>query len=297
VAEAEGASRFGMRTRYRVLPRCFGEYRFGNEAFLSGEVEEVCVDSDTLPLKDYLDARTFDLTTALFYNDRIFEEALGTAVAAGASPFHWLEEIHSRRSAFPPGLAAIYAQFRQDTLSELWESEGDLVAFLCHADNMRRFVAGELGHNVLYTHRAAALTTCMRELNDIAFDTAETLVGRFRPQVAEKSKGYLRQLRLFALHRKERALEFNHRPEAWFDYDFHSIQREGRYHVLLDPKPRGRFLHRFAHDPHQVATIKEQLNFFGTDKVGLAKTLSRIPIQGLYRKVEVSPGCSSEDTR
>lgn len=285
----EGSTQFGMRSKFRVLPRCFGEYLFGEETFLSGEIEEVCVDSDTLPLEDYLEARAFNLTTSLFYNDRIFEEALGVAVAAGATPFDWLGSIHERRDTFPPKVAAIYAEFLQDSREELWDDKDALLNFLCTPDNMRSYIDGKLGRNVIYTHRTIALTTAMKELNDIAFEVSQSLLAKHRPDALESCRGLLDQLNQYSLLRKNNALAFETQVTATFDLDFWAIQTSGDYSQVIEGLPQGLFLHRFEHDPQAVRTISEQLDLYGNDRIGLAKSLSRIPIQGLFRMALVTP--------
>ena len=45
--------RFHINTRYRVVPRGFGIYRFAGRELRSAEIEEVCVENETLSLEDY----------------------------------------------------------------------------------------------------------------------------------------------------------------------------------------------------------------------------------------------------
>ena len=57
--------------RYRVLPRCFGEYTFRGTKFPVAEIEEICVANKTMPYEDYQACRKFDLTVEIFNNDSI----------------------------------------------------------------------------------------------------------------------------------------------------------------------------------------------------------------------------------
>ena len=64
-----------MKVAFRVLPRCFGIYRFGDEdPLVSAEIEEVCVATKDMPFEDYLECRLFHLTVEIFYNDSMTSE-------------------------------------------------------------------------------------------------------------------------------------------------------------------------------------------------------------------------------
>ena len=44
----ETRSKFGIQTKYRILPRCFGYYEILNKIVTSAEIEEICVATNTL---------------------------------------------------------------------------------------------------------------------------------------------------------------------------------------------------------------------------------------------------------
>ena len=52
----ESGEKFGLKTKYRVLPRQIGEYR-GENFF---EVEEVCIETNTMPYEAYNRKRVFN---------------------------------------------------------------------------------------------------------------------------------------------------------------------------------------------------------------------------------------------
>ena len=60
--EIESREMFKFGTRYRVLPKNFGIYD-DEKVF---DVEEVIVETDTLPFEDYLRARMNHLTFSVF---------------------------------------------------------------------------------------------------------------------------------------------------------------------------------------------------------------------------------------
>jgi hypothetical protein len=45
---AQTREQFGMKTMWRIMPRCFGRYPFQGEEFNSAEIEEICIAQDSL---------------------------------------------------------------------------------------------------------------------------------------------------------------------------------------------------------------------------------------------------------
>ena len=72
IARKENRERYGMITKFRLLPRQFGEYRSG-KCF---EIEEVCVGTNTMPFEDYVECRGISLLVTLFNGRHAFREAL-----------------------------------------------------------------------------------------------------------------------------------------------------------------------------------------------------------------------------
>ena len=63
-----------METRFRLQPKCFGNYRLYDESFSCAEIDELCVANNTMTYDDYLKGRFLDLTVEIFYNHGVFKE-------------------------------------------------------------------------------------------------------------------------------------------------------------------------------------------------------------------------------
>jgi len=283
----DNGSKYGLEYRYRVLPKCFGIYKFGDKEFMSGEVEEVCVSQRTLSFEDYLNCRIFTLTTALFYNDQIFLEILEILKDLGLSPFKWLIYINDRQDTFSVGLKQIYEEFKKETCDELWTSRDELEQFMLNADNMKRYISGNLGFNIMYHHRSKALVSHMSELNEVAFDSVKKLILDDNSNAFDDGNDFFEQLKEFSLLRKSQLFDFNNSIESRFDFNFQRMCKKGRLRFFGNTKTGKQFLHKFYCTSAQADLVKEQINLFGSDQVGLTKVLSRIPINKLFREAEV----------
>jgi len=278
--------KFGMVVKYRILPRCFGIYDFGDKKFASAEIEEVCVGGLNLSFKDYLECRIFTLTTALFYNDRIFEEILESLQVLRFSPFDWVRMIHDMRDSFSENLKKVYDGFKRDTVEELWDSGEELRNFVGSPEVIKRYISGELGKNVMYHYRAMAFINCMEDLNDIAFRCAKSLIAKSHLPDYQMDEDYFEQLRLFSFARKSGFFNLEQSFEHEFTYNFKKILDEGLWNQYKQ-KDNRKYRYRFYHSQEQKRFFREQMNVFGSDIVGLAKVMSRINIKNMYRRIEV----------
>jgi radical SAM superfamily enzyme YgiQ (UPF0313 family) len=168
IASPVSRSRFSMKTKFRVIPRSFGIYKiFGSET-PSAEVEEVCVETDTMSFEDYIAARQFDLTVSVFHNDgamTILEQAL---LAERAMLGEWIERIDSY--LWKGRLGYLRRAFVGETAAQLYASPAEAeAAFTLGAE---RYLRGKAGNNLLYTYRARCLREALDELSKTAMRAA-----------------------------------------------------------------------------------------------------------------------------
>jgi radical SAM superfamily enzyme YgiQ (UPF0313 family) len=294
---ADDATRaeYGMQTRFRVLPRCFGSYPFGGTTINSVEVEEVCVATRDLSFADYVECRLFHLTIELFYNDRVFQEVVEFLRLHDISAFAWLEALHAARDRFPDDLRALYRSFADETQSELWASRGELETFAKRPDIITRYMSGELGSNLTFKHKALAMFNTAASLHAAAFDAARGLLARARPEALARYDGYLRELRAFSEHLKGDLLRTSRTLDHAFTYDFEELAAR-RFACLPDEflRPEG-IVYHFYHDGVQRRMIAAHLQQYGDDLNGLARILSKVYVKHLYRKHSTVPPTDSEE--
>lgn len=153
-------------TKYRVLPRCYGEFTVRGRSVAAAEIEEVCIANETMPFEEYLLCRRMHLIIAIFYNGSALTSAVKLLKMLGVSPFRWLEYM---TEASPQGrLREVFDSFDQQTRDELWDDVEALAEFAERPENIRRYVDGELGVNVLFLHTTMALTSYGAELAQFA---------------------------------------------------------------------------------------------------------------------------------
>ena len=71
----ESVEKYGMNIKYRILPRCYGNFKVKGRSNISRN-RAICVSSNTLSYDDYLSCRSLHLIITIFYNDGIFSSLL-----------------------------------------------------------------------------------------------------------------------------------------------------------------------------------------------------------------------------
>ncbi|RJR32889.1 MAG: radical SAM protein [Deltaproteobacteria bacterium] len=286
----ETVARFGLITKYRVLPRCYGVYQFGEDKVLSVETEKVCVASNTLTFDDYLECRLFALTLEIFYNDAVLAELLAFLGAYGIRPFEFLKRIHDRRTAFPGALQEMYNNFLRETREELWDSEEQLLAFAKQEQVIQKYVDGEYGSNLIFKYKALSFLKHMAAIHQAALETAAEIIEEKEVEQPKAALDFLRELMRYSLLRKNNLLETAPSYEETFTYDLAAaaaggFQGQPGKWKLPDPERL-----RFSHDRQQQEIMNGHIQEYGLSIVGIGRILSRVHLKKMYRQVAAVTG-------
>lgn len=276
-----------MKTRFRVVPRCFGAYAFGDEVLKTVEIEEVCVSTGSLPFDDFVYCRRLALTVTMFYNDRAFFEIAQLVQSMGWKVSDWLLFVHENLPPQFAGLKRVYDEYTSHTIHELWES---YEALECHVKKeegvIDRYVRNEEGINVLLTYQSLIYRDYVDELNEAAFFCTREFL---------KSKGvgsdivdgeYMRQLELYSLMKKRGLLvDLDSEYQLNVDYDFVALEHAEFPGIPSEKSPTALM---FSYLPWQKELLGDQLQRFGTSLPAWGKILSRVPIKKMQRRASYS---------
>lgn len=276
----ETREKFRMVTRRRVFPRCFGHYQVLGRKLISAEIEEVCVASDTLPFEDYLECRLMHLTIAVFHNDGSFGTILKYLRAAGLSVYRWLELL--RDTPAPERLEALRRGFIDATRAELWDSEEELEEFIQRDGVIERYIDGDLGVNLLFTHKTMAMTQCTADLAAFVRECTLRLLdesGVTDPEVpafVEDAAAY-HEGRMTSLFSDETT------PAARLRYDLARYDLEARPGPLADYRMDTPCEVRFVRTPDQRDLIDRYLTVFGNTPHGIGRMMTKVYVRKLFR--------------
>ena len=166
LGRSESRDKFAMKTKFRVLPRQFGEY--GGKRIL--EVEEVCVETATMPFGSYCRSRRFSFIIAIF-SSNIFDPLRRHIVELGVSYYDFMNLVYRdlEESSGSSPLHEIYKGFSFESEAELFDSRESLHSFYCQDDHFEQLLRGELGDNLLRKYSTKALFH-LELLVDLSYD-------------------------------------------------------------------------------------------------------------------------------
>lgn len=279
MATPESRAKFGMQSRFRVLPRCYGHFEVLSERLVAAEIEEICVASDSLGFEDYLICRRLHLIITIFYNDGAFATLVTLLCALGVSPFRWMELI-----AETPGLKALFESFEKATRDELWESRESLEAFIQQPGIVERFIDGEIGNNLLFTYKTKALTAHVDELAALARQSIHACLaeaGKDDDEVLAFIDDAL------AYHVNRMSGIFHDRDRDWravLEYDIPAFERQpGTIAEYRLDRPRQ---YDFVMDDGVRELVERYLAIYGDSTVGIGRIMSKVYVSKLFRHAE-----------
>ena len=170
--EIESREMFKFGTRYRVLPKNFGIYD-DEKVF---DVEEVIVETDTLPFEDYLRARMNHLTFSVFWNDNWFQDAVNLSNRFEIKNSQWLAAMLGEMDKDQGAVRGFLNAFLDETRNELFGSREECVEFYSREDNFQKLLRGEIGDNLMYKYRARASFFMWPEICEIAMKGTRRLL-------------------------------------------------------------------------------------------------------------------------
>lgn len=277
----ETKRQFGMVTRYRVLPRCYGEYTLFGERLAAAEIEEICVASKDLSFEDYLECRQMHLVVTIFHNDGVFLTLLKLLRMLNLSVFRWIELL--QQAELPPRLKELFAAFERETREELWDSRDELAAFTREPGIVKKFIDGDLGNNLLFVHKTLAITQHVRELAELANDTIRECLKE-AGRDSEENLAFVDEALRYHMVRMSNLFENrDEEPAVTFEYDvraFEEDQRPGPVASYRLPAPK---TYRFALDDVQSELIERYISIYGATPVGLGRILSKVYVRKLFR--------------
>ena len=269
LATAHSRRKHGMQTSWRSLQRCYGDYdAFGTKHELS-EVEEVVIASNTFSVSDYIKARAFGLSVALFYNDGCFKELVGFFKHIGESYSKFLLHLHNKFTS-PDGnswLHREYSRFIIDSILELDPSGGKGVNLLFSTKGIVWFknyydlALWVVEETLRYLTPSPAYTLTLLHLEEL-------MVAKRNPQSILDG-----ETRRLSTGLDVPLLEDSGWTEGW------PVVREGEpllrnHHVIVDYYSNG-----------QSKFLRSLVEMYGTSDDGLGKIIARAPLNRIEGKV------------
>ena len=279
----ETREKWQYTTKFRVLPRCFGTYRFRDHKFPIAEIEEICVAHKTMPYEDYQACRSFDLTVEIFNNDSILADLMNFLRLNNIKRSELILKVHEL-SLKHKIFSKFYDEFNKEEKDNLTDNPDALEDFAKKPGIIEQYIDGIYGTNELYKFRAIAVFHHIKELHEIAYEAAKYILNK-NNMFNEKVQNYLEELFDFSILRKSDCLNTNLKRNKIFHYDFKKLWDNN---FDMDPFevhiPKGIDV-SMSHSDNQIGLIRTYETQYGTSLIGLGRILLRANMDRLYLSV------------
>ena len=166
----ECREKYKMQTKFRLVPRQFGEY-MGQKCF---EIEEVCVATNTMSFEDYLESRGFALISSLLSHEQ-FDLITRHLKELGISNYDYLYHVWELVLSGKTQLSKIYDRYIEETKKELWDSKENLYEYFTKQQAYEKLQAGQLGDNLIRKYKAEILLKCCIPTIELAYSAIESI--------------------------------------------------------------------------------------------------------------------------
>ncbi len=277
----EYRNKYGMETRYRVQPKCFGNYKLFGETFPCAEVDELCIINKTLSYEDYLKCRFLDLTVELFYNNGVFREYINLLnqhkIPASILVKRINQEIENS------SLKEFYNGYMKETKESLWKDKNELDKFMKSPGMVEKYIQKDLRANEQLKYRAIAFFSKMKDLHNIVLKSTKEILKE-KSSLNEAKENYLNELTRFSLLRKDNLLSLDRTKTDEFHYDFVKISKRDFDDAPLSYFNSEKLNINFSHSNEQKELILRYIEQFGSSQNNLGTMLSKSPVDEFYRR-------------
>ena len=290
----ETREKYGMKTRFRVLPRCFGYFEVLGKQVTAAEIEEVCISTNTLPFEDYVKCRKMHLLIHIFHNDGLFSSALKFIKFLKLSPYRWLELLFEEE--MKGGVKELFDKFEQGTRNELWIKRDELVHNIQNPGIVDSYISGETGYNLLFVHKAIGMGRLVQELKNFASVTLEKLLAETNKNT-EDNLDFLNDAlnyntgcisNLFQNIDKTPIIKMKYNIEKFISEDSPTPIKTYLFEKISEIK--------FVLQDNQKDIIKRSLDLYGSNDLGISRVLTKVFVKKILR-TGFNPLKSEKQTR
>ena len=273
-------NQFEMKTRFRILPRCFGYYDVLGKQIIAAEIEEVCISTNTLSFEDYVKCRKMHLLIHIYHNDGLFGTALEFIKFLKLSPYRWLELLFDEKMV--GGVKELFEKYEQETRQELWLKREELIQDIQNPGIVDSYISGELGYNLLFVHKAIAMSRFVPELKKFALSTIEKLLSENRKDTQENLDFLDDVLNYDASCISNIFDNLDKIPQATINYDIQKFITQKNI-SLSKLRLENPITIDFLLDNDQLDIIKRSLELYTSSDMGVSRILTKVFVKKILR--------------
>jgi radical SAM superfamily enzyme YgiQ (UPF0313 family) len=276
--------KYQMKSKYRILPKQFGEYN-NKKCF---EIEKICVETNTMSEKDYLDCRNYSFVVRLL-SSQVFNPIYKMLTKLNISWYDFSIKVSKTITddSFKGKLKDLFEDFCKESQNELFDSKDEVVRFYSDEKNYEKLRKGLIGENLLAKYSAKSLMV-LDEIFNTIYDVLnlhfKNYVNQENNKIIKSSEKWIKNLYMINEILAEDKIS-NIEESINIDFDFpswlsNSNDDFGNYYKKA--------VYKFENDNNKIVYMKGELksiyNDYGNDKT---RAFGRYLMQYVSRGMDV----------
>jgi len=271
----QAIKKFNMLSKYRILPKAFGEY-FGKKSF---EIERTCVGTNTMSYQNYLNCRNYSFIVKLLSNP-FFLPIYTLTQKLGLNWNEFSRELSKavQDKNFKGKFKDIYLGFCKESHNELFDSPEEAIEFYSKPNNYKSLLLGDIGENLIAKYTALSLFA----LDDVFTVIFYVIRNKLKKDISKNSElqlilanseKWLKNLYLVndVISNKE-IEEKDNKQELKIDFDFPAWLTESK---LPFEKFNNKATYKMTYDIEKVKFIRTEIDSLFGFKHGKKRAFGR----------------------
>ena len=219
--------KFGMKSKFRVLSRQFGEY-CGKKIF---EIEQICVGINTMSFQSYLKCRNYNFIVQILGHP-VFRPVYKLTQKIGVSWYNLSRLVADviQDKNFKGKFKDLYNEFSEESQNELFDSKEEAIKYYSKSENYKSLVRGDIGQNLLAKYTAKAILIYKDILTIIFYIIRNKSIINYDKElnsILNSSEKWLKNLYLInEIFEDNKDVIKNNKYELDLDFDFPSWLKE-----------------------------------------------------------------------
>lgn len=280
--------KFGMKSKWRILPKQFGNYR-GKKTF---EIERICVETNTMNFQNYLNCRNYSFIVKLLAN-QVFAPIYKLVKNIDISWYEFSRELTKviQDDNFSGKLKDLYNDFCKESFNELFDSKEEAINFYSKGENYKLLKNGDIGENLAAKYTAKSLLVLDEILNTIFIVINEKFSEKLNDDqkiMVNASEKWLKNLYMIdAIFGEEGKIKEDNKYQIKMDFDFPSwVEQENQPFQAF----KGDSRYELNYDLNKVKYMRNEIkSIYGSNKGynSFERAFGRYLMQYISRGVSV----------
>lgn len=213
--------KFGMKSKWRILPKQFGNYR-GKKTF---EIERICIETNTMKFENYLNCRNYSFIVKLLAN-QVFAPVYKLVKNLNISWFEFSRQLANviQDKNYKGKLKDIYNEFCKESFNELFDTKEEAIKFYSIEENYQLLKNGEIGENLAAKYTSKSLLALEEILTTIFYIIREKFSNNLNDEekkIIDSSEKWLKNLYMIdVIFNETEELNAKNRYEISMEFDF-----------------------------------------------------------------------------